>query len=412
MMKSTTALDRVLSIRNAGAAFLLAFALAPVAGCVAGTIEDPIGDANEEDVRTAGMSWEEFLGVVYQEPDTGIYIVNGDQPIESLRDLQTFYNENVREGQLIVHQANGVDAKWSAAQQTNITYCVSQSSFGSSRYSTAVNAMNAAAGAWEAVANVNFVHSTNQDGSCTSSNNNVVFNVRLVNSGGAYLARAFFPNQGRSAREVLIDTSAFGNLGAITLAGVLRHELGHVLGFRHEHTRPEAGKCFEDNNWRSLTTYDAASVMHYPQCNGSNQGDLAITQKDKDGTASLYGAPGGGGGGGGATCAHDKCVTGAPLSAAVCDSVVQAVCAADAYCCSTSWDAQCVNQVYTVGKSMVCSKGSCAHNVCTTGVKLAKGCDPHGVVTTICNADPFCCGTQWDAQCVGEVSSIAGKNCK
>jgi hypothetical protein len=75
------------------------------------------------------------------------------------------------------------------------------------------------------------------------------------------------------------------------MKGVLTHELGHVLGLRHEHTRPEAGKCFEDNNWRALTTYDAHSVMHYPQCNGLNTGDLVLTAEDKKGIALLYGQP-------------------------------------------------------------------------------------------------------------------------
>ncbi|MDI3287927.1 hypothetical protein QHF83_31735 [Polyangium sp. 15x6] len=60
---------------------------------------------------------------------------------------------------------------------------------------------------------------------------------------------------------------------------------------RVEHTRPEAGACFEDNNWRGLTSYDSGSVMHYPQCNGTNSWALTLTTKDKQGAASLYGAP-------------------------------------------------------------------------------------------------------------------------
>src|SRR6185369_1127043 len=68
-------------------------------------------------------------------------------------------------------------------------------------------------------------------------------------------------------------------------------------GFRHEHTRPESGTCFEDNNWRALSTYDSASVMHYPQCNGTGDWSLTLTSKDISSAAALYGAPGGGTGG-------------------------------------------------------------------------------------------------------------------
>ena len=114
-----------------------------------------------------------------------------------------------------------------------------------------------------------------------------MFDVRQVQT-PQYLARAFFPSTSRSGREVLISSSSFGNIKPWSLAGVLRHELGHTIGFRHEHTRPESGACFEDNQWRALTAYDSASVMHYPQCNGTNKGDLVLTNLDKTGAHSLY----------------------------------------------------------------------------------------------------------------------------
>jgi hypothetical protein len=115
--------------------------------------------------------------------------------------------------------------------------------------------------------------------------------VRPVNVGD-YLARAFFPDEPRAARNVLIDESSFQLAPPpekLQLAGILRHELGHTLGFRHEHTRPESGTCFEDSNWRPLTSYDAFSVMHYPQCNGLGDWSLVLTPRDMAATACLYG---------------------------------------------------------------------------------------------------------------------------
>ncbi len=234
------------------------------------------------------MSFEEFEATVYQEPATGVYIVNGDTALEDRKQLETFYEHSVRNGALIVNQWSGVDDRWSDTQKQNLTYCVSMN-FGGN-YNTVVSAMKVAAQAWQRAANIQFVYRSDQDFSCTAANANVVFDVSPT-SAQPYLARAFFPNYSRANRNILIDSSSFGSLGSYTLAGILRHELGHTLGFRHEHTRPEAGVCFEDNNWRALTPYDSASVMHYPQCRGTNMGDLVLTQQDKDGAAALYGAP-------------------------------------------------------------------------------------------------------------------------
>ncbi len=83
------------------------------------------------------------------------------------------------------------------------------------------------------------------------------------------------------------------------LEGMLRHLLGHVLGFDHEFVRPEAGSriCYEDVDpgaWRELTPYDAASVMYYSLnrwCAERDAGDLVLTAQDKQGARSVYGPP-------------------------------------------------------------------------------------------------------------------------
>jgi hypothetical protein len=236
------------------------------------------------------LSWEEFRAKVYQEPDTGVFVFNGDEAVESEAALREAYERMVSgvgslEGGLAVYYSGGKDIKWTASQALNLTYCVS-TTFGGN-YSKVVSAMNTAAGAWESAGKVNFVHVSSQDSNCNSRNGNVVFDVSPVNVGGRYLARAFFPNSSRSSRNVLIDHSAF-EPGAPGLDGILRHELGHTLGFRHEHTRPEAGACYEDSAWRALTPYDSSSVMHYPQCNGTNTWNLTMTNQDKQGAGILY----------------------------------------------------------------------------------------------------------------------------
>jgi hypothetical protein len=245
------------------------------------------------------LTWEQFRAQATVEPETNVFIINGDELAETEDDLRRVYDAYLadfkvldpnatvatKRDALIVNTVDGADDRWPQATASNLTYCISQKDFGAN-YQAVVNAMNSAAGAWEASGNVNFVHVSSLDGNCTNRSN-VVFDVRSV-CRGQYLARAFFPSTSRRSREVLIDCTSFGNISPWTLTGVLRHELGHTLGFRHEHTRPESGTCFENNSWRALTAYDSSSVMHYPQCNGTQTGDLVLTNLDKQGAASLY----------------------------------------------------------------------------------------------------------------------------
>ncbi|HET9452435.1 MAG TPA: M57 family metalloprotease [Aggregicoccus sp.] len=234
-----------------------------------------------------GLTYEQFRDeLAVYEPEYGVYVANGDEAFEGEAALREFYEASIKPGALAIYRTSTGDVKWSASQALSLSYCVS-TKFGAN-YTRVVNAMASATAEWEATAGINYVHLSQYDGSCTNRQSAVVFDVNPVSSGGQYLARAFFPNASRRSRNVLIDGSSFGNISPWTLTGVLRHELGHTLGFRHEHTRPEAGTCFEDNQWRALTPYDSSSVMHYPQCNGTQSGDLVLTSSDKSGARSAY----------------------------------------------------------------------------------------------------------------------------
>jgi hypothetical protein len=267
---------------------VVAVLMATGCGVAEGTVMDQPAD---ETATGTGLTFEQFKSRhVFVEPETGFFIADGDTPFFSEKQLREFYELNVRDGQLIVNRVGSADDKWTATQRKNLSYCVSNT-FGT-RKAQVVQLMAAAAASWEAVADVKFVYVPAQDGSCTASNQNVLFDVRPSTS-GSYLARAFFPSTGRSGRNVIIDNSSFGD-PSVSAEGVVRHELGHVLGFRHEHTRPEAGTCFEDNAWRALTSYDRASIMHYPHCNGvGDWSNKPLSALDKQGVAALYGPPSG-----------------------------------------------------------------------------------------------------------------------
>jgi uncharacterized protein YkwD len=51
----------------------------------------------------------------------------------------------------------------------------------------------------------------------------------------------------------------------------------------------------------------------------------------------------------------------------------------------------------------------CKHDVCTTGIRLRKNCDP--CVKKICAADAYCCSTAWDADCVDAAATLCGQTC-
>ncbi|QSQ24356.1 hypothetical protein JY651_05165 [Pyxidicoccus parkwayensis] len=112
---------------------------------------------------------------------------------------------------------------------------------------------------------------------------------------------------------------------------------------------------------------------------------------------------------------HDKCTSGIALAPAS-DPCVSSVCAADAYCCSTSWDNRCVGAVRTVCGSLTCSEsdGTCGHSLCTQGASLVNHCDSAKAdcVSAICAVDSFCCSVSWDSICVSQVGSVCGKTCQ
>jgi hypothetical protein len=255
---------------------LVVFGLLGLVGCVE--------EAPEVSTNMDAPSFEEFLSSVHQLED-GSYVVNGDEPMFSIEELEAFYWEVYGDGQLIVNRVGNADDRWTDAQAGNLTYCVS-TKFGSN-HAAIRDAVAAGAAMWEgASSTIDFVYLPQHDGSCTTRNNSVLFSVEPTKDPSIY-ARAFFPSSSSRSQNVVVNAKLTLR-GDYPAADILGHELGHTLGFRHEHTRPEAGTCFENSSWRELTEYDANSIMHYPTCNGGPNA-LSWSSLDAQGTAALYG---------------------------------------------------------------------------------------------------------------------------
>jgi hypothetical protein len=52
---------------------------------------------------------------------------------------------------------------------------------------------------------------------------------------------------------------------------------------------------------------------------------------------------------------------------------------------------------------------SCAHDPCVTGAPLVADCST--CVTSVCNEDPFCCTGAWDVGCVQQAEASCGLTC-
>lgn len=175
-----------------------------------------------------------------------------------------------------------------------LTYTVLKPTFASAEhYDKVVAGMAASANAWGEACGVAFEHLDELDESRTVTPEGVLFTVRFLDAGGAFIASAFFPNDPPARRRVLIDPSFFSEDLTFDTTGVLRHELGHVLGFRHEHIRTGAPPDCPDEettNTIDLTQYDPRSVMHY-FCGELGSRTLEITELDKEGAQKVYGMP-------------------------------------------------------------------------------------------------------------------------
>lgn len=203
----------------------------------------------------------------------------------------------------------GVDGRivrWRKGKE--LTYCVRHATFNGNdtEYEAVVTAMQEATHDWEATCVVKFRHLVDFDKGNPADQVAPLFDVQRDNRYPNLLALAFFPDDPKEQRSVWVYDALFNSKrNPYTMVGVLRHELGHVLGFRHEHIREGAPLSCEERYQSSqhgdttdhttdLTPYDAASVMHY-MCPGvvMKNPTWQISKQDRIGAQAVYGSPDG-----------------------------------------------------------------------------------------------------------------------
>jgi hypothetical protein len=242
------------------------------------------------DLPPVAVSWEDFGARCPREPwPGGRYIVDGDLAFDEA-GLRRYYDAWFAAAGVSTENLApmGATAVWPSPDSYFLSYCISVS-FGGN-FAAIEAAMQAATRTWSDRVGVEYIYLPDEDARCNANNPNVTFDVRPV-SGAGYAAVSFFPDSPRSARSLLVDSTSFAvGVGGADLEAILRHQLGHTLGFQHERLWLDPACASEDSGLAvQIACYDIGSVMHLPTCRPSEIGGTVQTEGDFVGAMAIYG---------------------------------------------------------------------------------------------------------------------------
>ncbi|MBQ0822667.1 hypothetical protein KBI52_20995 [Microvirga sp. HBU67558] len=184
--------------------------------------------------------------------------------------------------ELIVMTKGETLAKWDK-QNRKLTYAIDRKTFSASDYTRVKENFRKAVPAWTDNCNCGLSITHRPEFDMNPSLDKVTFIIRYDAKMLDFLALAFFPTDPKFSRYLLVGPSYFEPNGYDPV-GIFRHEIGHILGYRHAFVAGVPGCEYynkaEDRNWKALSSYDSESVMHY-LCGGGGSPAFTLSKKDK-----------------------------------------------------------------------------------------------------------------------------------
>ena len=221
------------------------------------------------------------------------YVIEGDV-LANFQQVYSWISERsdsspankITNSELIVLEKGGKKIFW-AADKRALTYDVDPSTFRSKEdYDQVTKNFEQAARDWE--------------GACSHCRLSIrrvsaqqvispLFKIVFTESSFDFVAASFFPNDPTDKQVVWVTPQYFTS--SFDRVGIFRHEIGHILGYRHTHIVGVPGCAHEDGGWIPLTSdggRDKVSVMHY-FCGGEGTREMQISETDRLGHQNLYG---------------------------------------------------------------------------------------------------------------------------
>jgi hypothetical protein len=264
-------------------------------------------------------SWDEFMASV-RVVDRDRYFVEGDILVVGEDELFAYYErEYLGKGDKSIIDFTTPGTRNKRGTRTRIGYCyaagwgttITQDTNGDGDTTdlgevyvapaSPQGTVEAAMAQWEHVANVNFVLMT--PATCSNAAAQpagVSFVITHYFDNGTGTASGAFPDWQWSLQALLVPT---GGLNSVNWAA---HEIGHILGFRHEQIHsgdPSSGAfCSEDTtgdgtndvddvDFDELTSFDTNSTMKYAGCGSQAVSLVPVSGRDGMGARAVYGPP-------------------------------------------------------------------------------------------------------------------------